>query len=61
MRAPTLLEDDVFGRAAVGAFVAVFVPVWLAQPSVCRLRIAVPVGVATAVIIGLIARSAALG
>ena len=45
----------------MGAFVAVVMPVWLAQPSLCRLRIAVPVGVATAVIIGLIARSAALG
>jgi ABC-type uncharacterized transport system permease subunit len=39
----------------MGAFVAVVVPVWLAQPSLCRLRIAAPVGVATAVIIGLIA------
>jgi hypothetical protein len=45
----------------MGAFAAVVTPVWSAQPSLCRLRIAAPVGVATAVIIGLIARSAALG
>jgi hypothetical protein len=45
----------------MGAFAAVVMPVWSAQPSPCRLRIAAPVGVATAVIIGLIARSAALG
>ena len=59
--APTLLEDDVFGRAAMGAFVAVVMPVWLVQPSLCRLRIAVPVCVATAVILGLIARNTASG
>lgn len=45
----------------MGAFIAVAMPVWLAQPSLRRLRIAVSVGVATAVIIGSIARGAALG
>lgn len=45
----------------MGAFIAVAMPVWLAQPSLRRLRIAVPVGVAAAVIIGSIARGAALG
>ena len=59
--APSLLEDDVFGSAAMGAFIAVAMPVLLAQPSLRRLRIAVSVGVAAAVIIGSIARGAALG
>lgn len=59
--APSLLEDDVFGSAAMGGFIAVGVPIWLAQPSLRRLWVAVPVGLAIAVIIGLIARSAALG
>ena len=59
--APPLFEDDVFGSAAMGGFIAFGIPVWLAQPSLRRLRVAVPVGLAAAVIIGLIARSAALG
>ena len=58
---PPLFEDDVFGSAALGGFIAIGIPVWLARPSFRRLRIALPVGLGAAVLIGLIARSAALG
>ena len=54
---PALLDDDVFGMAAVGAFLVVAVPYFLYRPSKPRLLIAVLVGVAAALIVGLIARS----
>ena len=56
-----LWEDDVFGSAAFGGFVAVAVPMWLARPSLQRMRLAVPVGLGAALVVGLIARSAAAG
>ena len=54
---PSLLDDDVFGMAAFGAFLIVAVPSFLYRPSMRRLLIALPVGVAAGLIVGLIARS----
>ena len=58
---PPLWDDDVFGTAAMGAALAVGLPVWLVQPSVRRLRMAVPLALGAALVVGLIARSAASG
>ncbi|MEO8694514.1 MAG: hypothetical protein ABI658_13410 [Acidimicrobiales bacterium] len=54
---PPLLDDDVFGMAALGAFLVVAVPSFFHRPSKQRLLIAVAVGLAAGLIIGLIARS----
>lgn len=53
---PALLDDDVFGMAAFGAVLVVAVPFLLYRPSARRLLAAVPVGVAAALVVGLIAR-----
>ena len=53
---PALLDDDVFGMAAFGGVLVVAVPYFLYRPSKRRLLAAVPVGVAAALIVGLIAR-----
>lgn len=58
---PALWDDDVFGSAAAGGFIAVAIPMWLREPTWLRLRTAMPVGLAVAVVVGLIARSAAAG
>jgi hypothetical protein len=56
---PPLLDDDVFGMAAFGAFIATAVPVTLlARPRVQAGR-AIAIGVAAALLVGLIARAAA--
>ena len=54
---PALLDDDVFGMAALGALLVVTVPYFLYRPSKRRLLTSVPIGVAAALIVGLIARS----
>ena len=46
-----------FGMAAFGAFLVVAVPYFCYRPSKQRLLIAVAVGVAAGLIVGLIARS----
>jgi hypothetical protein len=58
---PPLFEDDVFGIAAFGAALLVAVPIFVMRPSMRRLLIAVGVGVASALFVGLIARSSAYG
>jgi hypothetical protein len=54
---PPLLEDDVFGMTAFGAFLIVAVPYFFYRPSKQRLLIALPIGIAAGLIVGLIARS----
>ena len=56
---PPLLEDDVFGMAAFGTALVVAVPIFLTHPSKRRLVIAVVVGLAAAVFVGLAVSSAA--
>jgi len=58
---PALWDDDVFGSAAAGGFIAVAIPMWLREPTLLRLRTAMPVGLAVALLVGLLARSAAAG
>jgi len=58
---PPLIEDDVFGFAAVGAALAVAVPVFLRRPSRQRLLRAVGYGALAALLVGLMARSSAYG
>lgn len=58
---PGFLEDDVFGMAAVGAALLAGMPAFLLRPSRQRLLIALGVGVVSALVVGLIARSAAYG
>jgi hypothetical protein len=55
---PGLLEDDVFGMSAFGAVLIVAVPFFLYRPTARRLLAAVPVAVAAALVVGLIARFA---
>lgn len=57
---PPLREDDTFGMAATGAFLATAVPLFATAPSRRRLAVAAGVGLVAAVAIGAIARSAAL-
>ncbi len=59
--APPLWEDDVFGSAALGAALAVGGPVFLSQPSKRRFGLAVLWALGAALVIGFIARDAALG
>ena len=54
---PALLDDDVFGMAAFGALLVVAVPYFCYRPSKRRLLFSVPIGIAAALIVGLIARS----
>ena len=54
---PALLDDDVLGTAAFGAFLVVTVPYFFYRPSSKRLLTAAPVGIAAGLIVGLIARS----
>jgi hypothetical protein len=54
---PPLFEDDVFGMAAFGAFLLVAVPYFLYRPSKRQLLVAVSIGVAAGLMVGLIARS----
>ena len=54
---PALLDDDVFGMAAFGALLVVAVPYFLHRPSKRRLLTSVAIGVAAALIVGLLARS----
>jgi hypothetical protein len=56
-----LLEDDVFGSAAAGGFIAVALPMWFWKPTWRRLRVALAVGLVVGVLIGLIARDAVGG
>ena len=56
---PPLLDDDTFGMAAIGAALVVGVPVFLSAPSWRRLAIAAGSALAAALVIGLLARSAA--
>lgn len=58
---PTLVDDDVFGIAAVGAAIIVGPTVFLVAPSMRRLWIAVGAAAAAALVIGLLARSIAHG
>lgn len=56
-----LLDDDVFGMAALGGALASGVPVFLARPSRRRVPIAIAVAATAAVVVGLMARAAASG
>jgi hypothetical protein len=58
---PPIADDDVFRIAAFGAMIAVGPPVFLRDPSVRRLGIALAWAVGAAVVVGMIARSAAHG
>ena len=58
---PPLLEDDVFGTAFLGGLLAVGAPIWLARPGWRRLGRAAVIAIPVALLIGLIARSAASG
>jgi hypothetical protein len=58
---PSLWDDDVFGMAAFGAALIVAVPVFLHRPSWRRLGVAAGVGVAAALIVGLLVTNAAHG
>ncbi len=59
--APALLDDDVFGMAAIGTGLVVGVPVALTGPWRRRVPRAVGAAVVAAVIVGLLARSIAHG
>jgi hypothetical protein len=59
--APRLWEDDVFGTAFAGAALAVGGPVFFSKPSVRRLGVAVLWALGAALVVGFVARSAALG
>lgn len=54
-----ILEDDTFVFAAVGAGIAVGIPVFLSRPSGRRLIVALASGATAAVLVGLLARSGA--
>ncbi|MEO5840636.1 MAG: hypothetical protein ABIQ73_20175 [Acidimicrobiales bacterium] len=54
---PSLLDDDVFGMAAFGAFLVVAVPSFLYRPSRQRLLKAIAIGIAAGLFVGLTARS----
>ena len=54
---PPLWEDDTFGTAAFGAALVVAVPVFVSRPSKRRFVLAVAVGLAAAVFVGLAVRS----
>lgn len=56
-----LLEDDVFGKAFLGGLLAVAAPVWLARPGWRQVGRAFVIGIPVALLIGLLARSAAAG
>jgi hypothetical protein len=56
---PPLLEDDVFGMAAFGSALVVAVPLFLSRPSKRRLLVAIGVGLAVALIVGLAVSSSA--
>jgi hypothetical protein len=58
---PALVDDDVFGMAASGAFLIVAVPVFLSRPSWRRLAVAAGVGIGAALLIGLLVRALAYG
>lgn len=51
-----LLEDDIFWTAALGAGLAVGVPVFLARPSRRRAVVALAWAVSAACVVGLLAR-----
>jgi hypothetical protein len=59
--APPLLDDDTFRFAAIGAAIAVGPPVFLADPGLRRLWVAIGAAAAAAVVVGVIARSMVLG
>ncbi len=54
-----LLEDDTFRFAAFGIFIATAVPVFAWRPSWRRLGVAVAVGLASALVVGLLVRDGA--
>ncbi len=54
-----LLQDDTFGTAAFGGFLASAVPTFASRPSRRRAVVALAVGAVTALVVGLIARAAA--
>ena len=56
-----LWEDDTFGTSAFGAALVVAVPVFLSRPSKRRFVLAVAVGLAAAMFVGLAVRSSANG
>ena len=58
---PPLLEDDVFGMSAFGTALVVAVPMFLTRPSKRRLALALGVGLAAALLVGLAVSSAAHG
>ena len=58
---PPLVEDDVFGMATTGSFMAVAVPIWLVRPSRSRLVGAVAIGVVVALAVGFATRAVASG
>jgi hypothetical protein len=58
---PPLFEDDVFGMAVFGTALVVAVPMFLSGPSKRRFVVAVGIGLVAALVVGLVARSAAYG
>lgn len=56
---PPLLDDDVFGMAVFGAFLATAIPLALLGRPRRRAARAIVIGGAAALLVGLIARSAA--
>lgn len=58
---PPLLEDDVFGMSAIGAAIAVGVPMVLLRRGRSRWVIAVVAAAVAALLVGLIARDVAHG
>jgi hypothetical protein len=52
-----LLEDDAFGTAAFGTFMATAAPIFATAPSRRRLGAALAIGAAAAIVVGLVARS----
>jgi len=56
---PSLLDDDVFGMAALGTALIVAVPLFVHRPSWHRLGVAA--GASAALIVGLVVTNAAHG
>lgn len=58
---PPLIEDDVFGLAATGAFLIAAVPTYVTRPSWRRLGLGIGAGLCAGIVVGLVVRSIAHG